>query len=288
MGSESINLLFGVILLVLIINSTIVSFMVLSLYLRDTQVYGLSAAGSRAPGKLEACSLPPVNGSGSPGMDAAAELVSGPDPDGLIAGESDPDAASGARTFLPSLNMEAPPEGFGTGEEPVPRPTASIGSYLSISLPETPRAGTTPALQPVIPRRSFDGLVTVYTITNQTLPAPLPRIALNLVKPPLVIDYTVSPPSVTDVKFLEYKMVDTWHRENITINRTYEDSWFRIVVWDRTTGEIEGEDGFGRTFSADNPRQLVIWSAGNYTLEFEGEDAILDLSLNVSSDGIVP
>jgi hypothetical protein len=159
--------------------------------------------------------------------------------------------------------------------------TKSIASYISIEMPETPEIKFHPNLQPRIPQRDFDGFVTVYSLTNQDLSQVLPRISMNLVNPPLVIDFSVSPLNVRDVKYIEHKEIATVYKENIIVNRSYEDSWFQVIVRDKDTGGIIEEDGFGRTYSFENKRQMVVRTGGNYCVEFDGAYATVDLTIRV-------
>ena len=105
---------------------------------------------------------------------------------------------------------------------------------------------------------------------------------------PLVIDYNVTPLSQQRLKHVEYKMVDTYYDEDIEINRPYEDSWFTIIVRNKDTGEVITEDGFGRTYSFQTPKQLVIREYGNYSFEFTGNYGVLDLTMKVKKEGNFP
>ena len=91
----------------------------------------------------------------------------------------------------------------------------TMASYLSIDMPEQPDIEVRPTLQPQIPQRDFSGFVTVYTLVNQNLSQVLPSVSMKLVKPPLVIDYTISPLQIVDIKYVEYKEIATVHKDTI-------------------------------------------------------------------------
>jgi hypothetical protein len=104
----------------------------------------------------------------------------------------------------------------------------------------------------------------------------------------MVIDYNVTPHNMVDIKHMEYKMVDTYYEENLEITRPYEDSWFKIIVRNKDTGEVVSEDGVGRTYSFQTPKQLVIREYGNYSVEFTGGYGALDLTMKVRQEGNFP
>ena len=133
-----------------------------------------------------------------------------------------------------------------------------------------------------------EGYVTIYSLTGQKISQVLPLVSFSLLNPPLVIDYNVTPSRAVDIKYMEYKEMTTMHKENIVIDRPYEDTWFMVIVRNKDTGEIATEDGFGRTFSFQSPRQLVLRECGNYSLEFTGDYGNLDLSIKVKQEGNFP
>jgi hypothetical protein len=163
-----------------------------------------------------------------------------------------------------------------------------MASYLSIEMPEQPDIEVRPTLQPQIPQRDFGGFVTVYSLTNQNLSQVLPSVSMKLVKPPLVIDYIISPLNIVDIKYVEYKEIATVHKDTIVVNRSFEDAWFRVIVRDKDTGEVIEEDGFGKSYSMENKKQLVVRECGNYSVEFAGEHAAADLTMRVRDGAIAP
>ena len=112
--------------------------------------------------------------------------------------------------------------------------------------PQEPDVDDLPKIiQPEMPRRTDTGYVTIFSLKNQTLFDKQPRVSFNLVNPPLIIEYNVTPYYFSDIKYVEYKIMSTAHDGNIVVDRHYEGTWVKVVVKDKITGEIVQEDGFG-------------------------------------------
>jgi len=318
MDEESITLLFGVIFLILMINTTI-------LWSIASSIYGQSPAQpimltGNVPDPISSGLSNPVPSpvpspvpNSQPIMNQGAALSDSPlsisNPDLSASVIQIPDPVPGSQPIMnqgaalsdsplsisnPDLSasvIQGQPAGNSGGVIPgsqliktnssTSASTKSIASYISIEMPETPEMEFHPNLQPKIPQRDFDGFVTVYSLTNQDLSQALPRISMNLVNPPLVIDFSISPLNVRDVKYIEHKEIATLYKENVIVNRTYEDSWFQVIVRNKDTGAIIEEDGFGRTYSFENKRQMVVRTGGNYCVEFDGAYATVDLTIRV-------
>jgi len=122
-------------------------------------------------------------------------------------------------------------------------------------------------------------------MTSQKAQQNMPYVSFGLVNPPLVVDYTVTPMNITNTKDVDYKIMNTTYHEKLTINREYEQDWFKVVVRDRDTGKVVMEDGYGKTYSLEQKRQLVVYNAGNYRFEFTGEFVTVDLIIKVKKEG---
>ena len=173
---------------------------------------------------------------------------------------------------------------------PAAGPSASeiISRYVTIE-PKAPiETENHVFLQPSIPQGYGEGYVTIYSLTDQNISQVLPLISFSLHNPPLVIDYNFTPLSRLRLKHVEYKMMDTYYEENLEISRAYEDAWFKIIVRNKDTGEIVSEDGIGRTYSFQTPKQLVVREGGNYSVEFTGNYGVLDLTTKVKQEGNFP
>jgi hypothetical protein len=261
MDDEIINLVFGIIFLILIINTSILVSIASSLYESD-----------------------PGQGITTP--------ESPPYP--VLASSADPDPVSPLISLIPTLvplgnSGAALPDTdivlSGSGSQSVIK---SISSYVTVEAKKSPEIETHTAIQPIIPQQYEEGYVTIYSLANQKVSQVLPIVSFSLLNAPLVIDYSITPTNATDVKYMEYKEISTVHEENLVITRPYEDTWFMVIVRNKDTGQLVTEDGFGRTYSYQSPRQLVLRENGNYSFEFTGDFAKLDLTMKVKQAGNFP
>jgi len=251
------------------------------------------AAGSADP--LSAQDLPAVVAPVAvpdPALPANGGSGSGPG-DGSPAGSSDLSAVPGLFTNAATSLIS------GTGAELglTPGPLAGSGPVISdgsslppqsyVTLQPVPVVPTTPLpdLGAALPVPVEDNYVTIYSMENQPAQQNLPYVLFNLANPPLMIDYDVSPMNITDVKELDYKIMATEHHDNLTINRPYEQSWFSVIVRDNQTGEIVEEDGYGKSYTQESPKELALYKAGNYRFEFSGSHAVVNLTMKVKKEG---
>jgi len=163
-----------------------------------------------------------------------------------------------------------------------------ITSYVTVETPVGEVTEPRELLQPDVSRRSYDDFITIYSLTNQNLTQAFPNVSFNLVNPPLIIDYTITPYNVTDIKYIEYKMKSTYYKENITVTRPFEDTWFTIIVRNKDTGNIIAEDGYGKTRSTDRSNHLEILKSGNFQFTFDGEFGKVNLTMKVDKLGNLP
>jgi hypothetical protein len=161
-------------------------------------------------------------------------------------------------------------------------------SYVTMEPMEPDECDLPPILQPVIPARSTEGYLTIYSIKNQSLFDKSPRFSFNLVNPPLVIEYNVTPYAFSDVKYVEYKTLATAQNANLVVKRHYEGTWVKVVVTEKATGQIITEDGYGHTYSDQTPRQIVLYENGNYLFDISGSYASVDLTVKVKKEGNIP
>jgi len=163
-----------------------------------------------------------------------------------------------------------------------------ITTYVTIETPTPQVTEPHTLLQPDVPRSSYDDFVTIYSLTNQTLTQSFPLVSFNLVNPPLIIEYEVTPFNITDIKYIEYKMKSTYYKQNITVTRPYEDTWFTVIVRNKDTGKIVAEDGFGKTLSTEQSKRLAIQKSGNFQFEFAGQFGNITLTMKVDKLGNIP
>jgi hypothetical protein len=140
---------------------------------------------------------------------------------------------------------------------------------------------THPQIQPDFLRRSEEGYKTLYSLSNQAVSEQMPHIIINVVNPPLMVDYDFTPYNSTDVKLLEYKKITTYYHENITVKRPYEDAWFVINITYDDTGEVIDQDGVGRTYGLLPKKQLVIPNSGKIGFDLDGEHGNITLTIKM-------
>jgi hypothetical protein len=163
-----------------------------------------------------------------------------------------------------------------------------ITTYVTVETPIPVTTERHEMLQPDVVEHSYNDFITLFSLTNRTLSQSIPNVSFNLVNPPLIIDYTVTPYNVTDIKYIEYKQKSTYYFQNITVIRPYEDTWFTVIVRDKATGAIIAEDGFGKTHSMDRTKQLKIQRIGNLQFEFDGQFGTVNLTLKAEKLGNIP
>jgi hypothetical protein len=259
MDDEIFTFTIGVIILILIINTTAI------LSIAST-VYGQDSA-SRMSGTTGSSNTIP---STSPEVTQAAstlKITKTPAPTPQV-----PVAAAGNST-LASVSGSA---------------ANRIFSYVTIE-PQLPQPiETHETIEPAITDRSNNDFITIYSINNQRLMQSFPNVSFDLRSPPLIIEYSVEPLNITDLKYVEYKSGSKMYKETINLTRPYEGTWFTVVARDKDTGEIIYEDGMGRTRSLISPKQLDIRKTGNFQFEFDGEFGYLNLTMKVKKEGNIP
>lgn len=112
-----------------------------------------------------------------------------------------------------------------------------------------------------------------------------PNVSFNLVNPPLIIEYSVIPINITDIKNIEYKIKSKKYNETLHITRPYEGTWFTVIVRDKESSGIVAEDGVGKIWSFTSPKRLDIQNIGNFQFEFDGEFGYLTLTMKVKKEG---
>ena len=167
---------------------------------------------------------------------------------------------------------------------PVPTPAAPK-SYITI---EAVPVASPPILQDLtqdLPVPSTKDYFTVYSMNNQETVTTLPYVSFTLINPPLVIEYDVTPFNITEVKDVDYKILSTVYHEKLTLNRPYEQSWFRVVARDRDTGKVVAETGYGIQYSQETHGKIVVYKGGNYRFEFSGQYSRVSLTMKVKKEG---
>lgn len=106
--------------------------------------------------------------------------------------------------------------------------------------------------------------------------------------PPMVIEFEVHP------ELVEREVVKTSDygtKEKVTITQLlpHDLAEFKLTVYDKNTGDIVAEEGYGRAFSSTSPdRELVIRVPGLYQIEMTGAYVNVDISFEVAPENIPP
>ena len=166
----------------------------------------------------------------------------------------------------------------------VSTPNVSPASTIII-----PAKTITPTPKPTpTPVPAEKGYVNIFYMSNKTVDTSLASIYLNLVNPPLIIDFNVIPQNVTDLIPLDYKVMSTVHHDILNVSRPSEDAKFTVAVKYRDGGGVVAEDGYGGIYSIQTPKRLIVRTAGNYTIQAEGEYVNATLSMQIPKEGNLP
>jgi hypothetical protein len=120
-----------------------------------------------------------------------------------------------------------------------------------------------------------DPYVTLYNKTSQ-FNYTTDAFTFNLTTPPLLIDFWVDPKMVTREKYATDQYGD---RDWSKFEQTYPSpqAWFEVRVRERTTGEIVAQDGFGKLYSTDTHKQVVVRRIGDYLIELTGNEVKVEV-----------
>ena len=137
---------------------------------------------------------------------------------------------------------------------------------------------------PTVPEEDFveifhENQVFVYNST---------AISFNLLNAPMKISYNVTPRTITDEKWIINRDAGkkTTDGKIINVTRFDEASWFQFTAFDKNkNGTIVMQDGFGKLYGQDTPKELVIRNPGNYQLKFEGNFVSVDIVISVPREG---
>lgn len=140
---------------------------------------------------------------------------------------------------------------------------------------------------PVTQAPPQDEYVTIYS-KNLTYPDQPTALAFTVKEPPLIIRFTVSPVIITDFKVVTNRSgTKAYPEAAFNLTRASENSWFTVTVYDRETGEIFDEDGFGETFNQHLDHTLVVHEAGCYLVQFDGANANVQVDMLLKRAGNV-
>jgi len=191
----------------------------------------------------------------------------------------------------------APPPGLSEQQEieasptptatvvPAATPTATIHSDLVTIVTPQPVPGETPDLrtpaQETIRAPGINRTI-IYSQTNEfrfneiTLIVTVPRA-------PLIIDLDMTPEGFTRVKEGTSRYGER-RDYRYQIYHISGNVWFECTVEDAETGTIIVRDGFGRTFSHDSRREIIIRRPGTYNVTFSGNLVTVDILMSIPEE----
>lgn len=146
---------------------------------------------------------------------------------------------------------------------PTPLPPGTPVSYSKMPEPTYEQTVYKAVYRNVIP---FSNNATAYSVTVEN--------------PPLIIEICISPKMVTRNIWYESRFTT---RDDVYVTQTVisPSAYLEVKVRDRASGNIIAQDGFARTYSVDRYRVLTIRSAGDYLVEFSGNDLSATVQMRV-------
>lgn len=111
-------------------------------------------------------------------------------------------------------------------------------------------------------------------------------VAFNVVNPPLVINYTVTPVNTVETKYIyNHTATHPGAYENRSFTRPSEQAWFTITVYDKDTGQQLDQTGFGGQYSWDTQDTYTFRKAGNLLIQFDGQNANVQIDMFLKKEG---
>jgi len=151
---------------------------------------------------------------------------------------------------------------------------------------QTPVKVAVPTPTPVPARAGFTN---IYYLKDKALETTsIPPVLFNLLNPPLVINFDVVAMNITDKKYFEYKTMSTEHHESIDLTRPYENAVFAIKVTDNDTGVVVADEGYGKEYGLQTPKNIEVKQRGNYTISLSGMYVNVSLSIEAPKERNFP
>jgi hypothetical protein len=163
-------------------------------------------------------------------------------------------------------------------------------SFVTIETPyQTPTSDSFPRTQIPVATPTPDEYIQIYS-TTQYFSWNATAVSFNLTKPPMIIDFAVTPVNLTGTKITTSKSLS---KEEITVTYDYFSpySWLEITVREKNTGRILNKEGFGsyKQYSDDTgrevPRKLRIMQPGNLLIEMSGNQITANMNVSVIKTG---
>jgi hypothetical protein len=165
----------------------------------------------------------------------------------------------------------------------MPTPVAVVNDPQGVLLPANPfpiepEPTETPMLVTV--ERPVEEIYKEIYHENVTFSYSAKAFSYNLYMPPLIIEYTVWPEIIVDMKAYTSRF---GRKEDEIVTTTYPSpsAWFEVIVRDKTNGEIVMRDGYGVNYTQDYFKRMKVLKTGNYQIDFRGNDVTADIAMRV-------
>lgn len=208
---------------------------------------------------------------GNPAADAVVQGIATPAPNqsnGISSG-------SVQAIYVPTKATPLPTVNYVTSVTPI---------KIATSRPSLRTAATQPVSTPV---EEEDAYTAIYSndlsFSVQDVPS---AVAFDVVNPPIVIKYTVSPLMITDVKNIyNHTATHAGADELVNTTRPSESAWFTVTIYDKATGREVAQDGYGNLYGLLSQKTYTYRTAGDYLIQFDGENADVHVDMFLKREG---
>jgi hypothetical protein len=186
-------------------------------------------------------------------------------------------------------NASADPGATVPGTPPVGGPTVTItsGPVASATIIPVTTMAITPAGTYRNPPPPINITANYTVIYDQSLIFSWNATALTyeLLNPPLIIDYTLTVPSITRTT----QAKDPVSGGDITVTATYPDpqARFEVIVRDPVTMRTFAQDGYGGLYDVSNSKQLRVLYPGKYHIQMSGNKVTAHVKFTVPKGSAV-
>jgi len=132
--------------------------------------------------------------------------------------------------------------------------------------------------------------VLIYSKDLTYLPSNAPTaVAVNVIKPPLVIKFIVEPVMTSHVSVsINRSAKKSGPSSTDTLyNTTFpsENARFTATIYDKETGQKLDEDGYGGFYDQVVDNTFTVRKAGNYLVQFDGKQSTVHVEMELKKEG---
>lgn len=121
--------------------------------------------------------------------------------------------------------------------------------------------------------------MTVIAKTGGNLSYSGNNVEVVVTNPPLLIDLTVIPKTVTETKWYVNRTL-TRNEEIVQVSGVSPYSFADVSVIEKETGRIVAQEGFGRDNSIDQTRAIKVYEPGKYLVQLYGNEVAIQALLS--------